>query len=133
MFYSFKRKEREGRRSLAIKLDMDKAYDNLEWTSIEKALEAYGFNPPWIKIIMTLVTTVTYKFKVNGVVSQRIVPQRGLRQGDPLSPYLFILAVDALSHMINKAHTQGLIKGIQLTRDSPTLTYLFFANDVVLF
>lgn len=82
---------------------------------------------------MKLVSTVSYKFKINGFLSKTIVPQRGLRQGDPLSPYLFILAADALSYMFENARNGGLIHGLKLTQNTPTLTHLFFADDALLF
>lgn len=82
---------------------------------------------------MKLVTSVTYTYKVNGFASAKLVPQRGLRQGDPLSPYILILAVDVLSHMLNKAVEEDRIQGIQLVEGGPKLTHLFFVDDALLF
>lgn len=94
---------------------------------------AYGFAPRWVSRVLKLVSSVSYSYKVNGHISSSISPQRGLRQGDPISPYLFILAVDALSHLINKAVLDGRLQGFQLARGAPTLTHLFFADDALLF
>ncbi|XP_057418021.1 uncharacterized protein LOC130712200 [Lotus japonicus] len=69
---------------MAIKVDMSKAYDRLEWSFLERALKSYGFHPMWIARVMTLVRGATYKLKVNGFLSSSIVPEKGLRQGDPL-------------------------------------------------
>lgn len=98
-----------------------------------KLLIAYGFCLEWVKLVMQLVSTVSYKFKVNGIINEKIIPKRGLRQGDPLSPYLFILAADALSHMIKQGLHEGRLGGIQLSNSAPTLTHLFFADDAVIF
>lgn len=124
--YSLKRRDRGGQQNVAVKLDMNKAYDRLDWDFLKEVLEAYGFDQRWVDLVMKLVTTVMYRYKVNGFLGDTIVPSRALRQGDPLSPYLFILAVDTLSHMIDHARSRGLIEGIQLVRNSLTLTHLFF-------
>lgn len=60
------------------------------------------------------------------MLSDRIIPQRGLRQGDPLSTYLFILAADALSHLLTRAKEEGRIRAICLAHGAPILTHLFF-------
>lgn len=112
---------------------MNKAYDRLEWVFLKKVLLAFGFCSDWVKSVMKMVSSVSYKYKVNGFVSQKLVPHRGLRQGDPLSPYLFILAADALSLMLTNAKEKGMIQGVQLCEGAPILTHSFFADDALLF
>lgn len=133
IFHALKKKNRGGRDNLAIKLDMSKAYDRLEWEFLRKALLAYGFCEEWVQIVMKLVSSVSYRYKVNGFISAKIIPRRGLRQGDPLSPYLFILAADVLSAMLSKAQRQGEIQGFKLQEGVFSLTHLFFADDSLLF
>lgn len=77
---------------------------------------------------MQMVSSVSDKLKVNGVTCDRFIPRRGLRQGDPLSPYMFILAVDVLCHMMRRGLDERRIKGIQLARTTPTLTHFVFCR-----
>lgn len=61
------------------------------------------------------------------------MPQRGLRQGDPLSPYLFILAMESLSYMLSNAIVEGKINGLKISSFTLAMTHLFFANDSIIF
>lgn len=95
--------------NVAIKLDMNKGHDRVEWCFIERVLLVFGFQASWVNLVTKLVTLVTYQYKVNGFSSSRIAPQRGLWQGDPLSPYLFIMVAGVLSLMVNDAVRNGAL------------------------
>ncbi|XP_031091035.1 uncharacterized protein LOC115996030 [Ipomoea triloba] len=117
----------------ALKLDMANAYDRMEWPFLKRMLEALGFAEGWINLIMLCVTTVSYDFLVNGTLSGQVVPTRGLRQGDPLSPYLFIICAEGLSLLLQKAQADGSIRGCRVARGAPSVSHLFFADDSLLF
>ena len=85
------------------KLDMSKAYDRVEWNSLQAILLKLGFHRRWVELIMGCVNTTTYSVMVNREAQGYIKPSRGLRQGDPLSPYLFFICVEGLSSLIRKA------------------------------
>ncbi|KAH9670623.1 putative ribonuclease H protein [Citrus sinensis] len=85
-----------------------------------------------IQIIMACITSATMRVLWNGEASEEFVPSRGIRQGDPLSPYIFVLCVERLSHGINRAVTAGDWRPIRLARRGTPLTHLFFADDLLL-
>ena len=118
---------------MAIKLDMSKAYDKVEWSYLESVMRRVGFTERWITLLMLCVKTVSYSILVNGEPKGMIYPTRGIRQGDPLSPFLFLLCTEGLNGLINKATDKGDIKGYALCRKSPRLTHLLFVDDSLLF
>ena len=118
---------------MALKLDMSKVYDWVEWSFLREVMNRMGFNEKWVELVMECVSTVSYSLLINGDPMGNIKPSRGIRQGDPLSPYLFLLCSKGLQRMIQKAVDIGDIQGVSICRNGPKLTHLFFADDSLLF
>ena len=87
---------------MALKLDMSKAYDKVEWVFLENLMRKIGFCEQWIGLIMVCVKIVTYSILVNGEPKGLIHPSRGLRQGDPLFHFLFLLCTEGIHGLIKK-------------------------------
>jgi hypothetical protein len=118
---------------MVVKLDMSKAYDHVEWCFLKTVMLRLGFDPRWVGLIMECISTVTYSILVNGQPVGHIKPTRGLRQGDPLSPYLFLLCAEVLSLKLQQAERVGLLRGVQSSKNGTRLNHLFFADDSLFF
>ena len=118
---------------MALKLDMTKAYDIVEWSYMEKVLIKMGFQNRLVHLMMACITTALYSVLINGQPYRHITPTRGLRQGNPLSPYLFLMCTEGLHGLINKAAIDGSIHGVSLCRNGPKITRLLFADDSLIF
>jgi hypothetical protein len=117
---------------MGIKLDMSKAYDRVKWNFLEVMIKL-GFEMRWVQLIMTCIRSVTYSVVVNGNPVGNIQPTRGIRQGDPISPYLFLLCAEVFSTLLHKAEQRGVITRVPTSPKSPRLSHLFFADDSLLF
>ncbi|XP_024178126.1 uncharacterized protein LOC112184065 [Rosa chinensis] len=117
----------------SLKLDISKAYDRLELDFLEAILRKLGFCNRWIDIVLCSVKSISYSFIINGEPTGFITPTRGIRQGDPLSPYLFILCAEGLSSLISKSVEQGFPKGLKMSPSAPIIYHLLFADDNFLF
>ena len=91
------------------------------------------FNDRWITLMMICVKIVSYLVLVNGELKGLIHPTRGIHQGNPLSPFLFLLCTKGLNSLILKAKSEGSLHGFALSRRSPKQTHLLFADDSLLF
>ena len=96
-------------------------------------LKAFGFCKRFISLIQQCLSTVSYTLLINGSHEAKINPSKGLRQGGPLSPYLFIIGYEVLARLISREEIKGNIRGVHLANGAPPITKLFYADDVMLF
>ncbi|KAM0847375.1 hypothetical protein ACQ4PT_055055 [Festuca glaucescens] len=113
----------------ALKLDMSKAYDRVEWSFLEQMMRKLGFSDRWVALIMKCCTSVKYRFKLNGSLTEEVTPSRGIRQGDPISPYLFLICGEAFSCLLNAAEADGHLSGVRVADNAPSFNHLLFADD----
>lgn len=104
----FLRKKKKGDEGwAAIKLDMSMAYDRVELSFLQAMMVKMGFCHAWVQLIMNCVMLVSYRVKVNGDIGSSFVPGQGLRQGGPLSPYLFLLCTEGFSALLSEVENNG--------------------------
>ena len=116
---------------ILLKLDITKAFDSVSWPFLLEVMQNLGFGPIWCDIVSGLLATSSTQILLNGSPGDRIEHRRGLRQGDPLSPVLFILVMDVLYHMVKKASEEGLLQ--PLSRRALQHRISLYADDVVIF
>ncbi|XP_074265036.1 uncharacterized protein LOC141587449 [Silene latifolia] len=131
--FHFMKNNRQTDGYMALKLDMAKAYDRVEWVFLQRVLMTMGFDTGGIQRVMACVTTVTFSVLINGSPSAEFRPSRGLRQGDPLSPYLFLICAEALSNMLRRAVENQTLHGIRVSAAAPAISHLLFADDSIFF
>lgn len=115
-----------------VQLDLQKAYDMVDWGALENILSEIGLPKRFVDWIMTTVTTVSYRFNINGIYTDKIEARRGIRQGDPLSPLLFVITMEYLSRLLFRMQKNPDFN--HHTRcERLQLTHLTFADDLLLF
>ncbi|XP_019435927.1 PREDICTED: uncharacterized protein LOC109342391 [Lupinus angustifolius] len=119
--------------NMAIKLDIRKAFDTLDWNFLQDTLKAVGFNMKFITWINTILHSAKLSININGKNIGFFNCKRGVRQGDPLSPILFYLAEEVLSRGITKLLEVGKIKSIAGPRNLLTPSHVLYADDVLIF
>ncbi|XP_042972966.1 uncharacterized protein LOC122304767 [Carya illinoinensis] len=130
-FVPGRRQGKEG--YMSIKLDISKAYDRLEWGYLEAVMSRMGFHSRWTQLVMMCVKIVSFSVLINGEPKGPIHPSRGIRQGDPLSPYLFLIGTEGLISLLKQAELSRSIAGVRICRGAPRISHLLFADDSVLF
>lgn len=118
---------------MTLKLDVSKAYDRVEWIFLQKVILHLGLPHKFVDLIMLSVTYVSYSFLMNGFQFGRLLSASGIRQGDSLSPYIFICGVKAFIGLIETTARNGQILGIQVARSAPSVTNLCFSYDTMVF
>ncbi len=118
---------------MAIKFDMEKAYDKMDWEFLFQILGKFSFAPQFINWIKECVTTVSFSVLVNNSPTEQFFPKKGLRQGDPLSPYLFILGAEILARIIQNECNNNQDIGVQISKNGTTIPFLSFVDDIIIF
>ncbi|RVW17671.1 Transposon TX1 uncharacterized 149 kDa protein [Vitis vinifera] len=106
-------RRRSGEEGVVFKIDFEKAYDHVKWDFLDHVLEKKGFSPRWRKWMSGCLSSVSYAILVNGSAKGWVKASRGLRQGDPLSPFLFTLVTDVLSRMLMRAEERNMMEGFR--------------------
>lgn len=130
MVHNINRTSSDG--NVVLKMDMAKAYDRVSWEYLCRALRHFGFSERWIDSVWRLITNVWYSVNINGVRHGFFKSTRGIKQGDPLSPSLFIIGEELLSIMMNSLIHSNFIP-FTFGKNGPNISHLCYADDTILF
>ncbi|WKA06987.1 hypothetical protein VitviT2T_024859 [Vitis vinifera] len=122
--------------AILCKLDIEKAYDNVDWTFILTVMQKMGFGEKWIRWIKWCISTASFSVMVNGTPTGFFQSSKGLRQGDPLSPYLFVIAMEVFSAFLQRAVEGGYLSGCRVkgrSEEGALISHLLFADDTLVF
>ncbi|KAJ0589979.1 putative RNA-directed DNA polymerase [Helianthus annuus] len=114
-----------------FKIDFEKAYDSVNWKFLLSNLKAMNFPLLWRKWVGASLASSRASILVNGSPTMEFSMSRGLRQGDPISPFLFIIALEALDVIMKRAVKEGIFKGVVLPRNGPMISHLCYADDAI--
>ena len=121
---------------MICKLDIEKAFDSLNWQFLLKVMMRMGFGPKWVRWIRWCISIARFSILINGVPKDFFPSLRGLRQGDTLSPYLFIKGMEVLNIMLRRAAAGGFISGCNFKNGNENILsiyHLLFADDTIIF
>ena len=116
---------------MVLKIDLSKAYDRVSWIYLWVILTKMGFEVPFITWVMSSLTIVSFSVLINGVASSFFRSGRGLRQGCPLAPLLFLVVAEGLSRALLSTKSTGIFKGISFGNNI-SLTHVLFVDDIVM-
>jgi len=125
--------KRKKENCIIVKVNFEKAYDSVKWDFLFYMMEKLGFCSKWIKWIRGCLQSSTISVLVNDSPTEEFKPEKGLRQGDPLAPFLFLLVVEGLAGAVRQVESKGLFKGIKVGRKEISITMLQFADDTLFF
>ncbi|KAL6584556.1 hypothetical protein OROMI_003845 [Orobanche minor] len=115
-----------------VKMDLQKVYDSIQWSFIEHLLRTLGFPAIFVQWIIVCLTMVSYQINVNGQLTEPFKGGKGLRQGDPISPFLFVLCMEYLSRLLKGLHTDPSFRFYPRCK-TLGITHLVFADDLLFF
>lgn len=125
---------KQGKRGyMAIKIDLAKAYDRVEWDVLLHVMSLLGFGDSFCNLVRLCVSTSKFSLLINGSPYGFFTAQRGLRQGDPMSPALFTFIAEILSQLLHRAELAGHISGVKVSRTSPWISHLLYADDLIIY
>jgi hypothetical protein len=117
---------------MLIKINLSKYFDRASWQYLRAVLESLGFNQCWVNWIPNRTSSTFFSILVNGVPSKPFSPSRGIRQGDPLSPFFFVLMAEGLGRYIKAVVIDGSLKGLPLNNIQPVPSHSQFVDDTLL-
>ena len=118
---------------VVFKIDFKKAYDDVDWDFLDHVLERKWFSSRWRSWMSGCLSSATFAILVNGNTKGWVKAYRGLRQGDPLSPFLFTIVVDVLSRLVVRAEERCLFEGFLVGKNRTRVSHLQFADDTIFF
>ncbi|GKC32603.1 putative RNA-directed DNA polymerase, eukaryota, reverse transcriptase zinc-binding domain protein [Tanacetum coccineum] len=124
--------KKKKKKMLLFKVDFEKAFDSVSWRFLDHVMERLGFSSTWRKWIMAGLKSSRASILVNGSPTSEFSLKRGLRQGDPLSPFLFIIVMEGLHIALKDGLTANLFQGVKIGSSEIRLSHLFYADDVII-
>jgi hypothetical protein len=132
LLHAFKSKRGKGG-FMFMKMDMEKAFDRMEWSFLLAILEKLGFSPIWPSWIRICISFTSFSILLNGSPYGFFSPGRRLRQGDPFSPFLFILGAEVFSRLMFKEERNNSLKGLRISKNCTPIHHLLFVDDLLIF